>query len=118
MVVNSDEEESMDSTQGSTYGGSGSPFYHQRFNQGADNRNKDDHYKPIAIMGDIENYLSKKHIKANGTGVDEQSKQQQLFNYLRDPALSDYENSLLHRPYCGNPFIAPGELGSKAARRV
>jgi len=35
---------------------------------------------------------------------------------MRDPSLTDYENSLLHRPYCGNPFIAPGELGSKAAR--
>jgi hypothetical protein len=35
---------------------------------------------------------------------------------MRDPNLTDYENSLLHRPYCGNPFIAPGELGSKSAR--
>jgi len=35
---------------------------------------------------------------------------------MRDPHLTDYENSLLHRPYCGNPFIAPGELGSKSAR--
>ena len=75
---------------------------------------------PVAMMGDIENFLSKKYIKANGStvgaGVDEQTQQQLLLNYLRDPALSDYENGLLHRPYCGNPFIAPGELGSKAAR--
>jgi len=23
---------------------------------------------------------------------------------------------LLHRPYCGNPFIAPGNIGSKTRR--
>jgi hypothetical protein len=63
-------------------------------------------------MGDIELYLSKKH----GPKNEGEQNQQLLLNYMRDPNLTDYENSLLHRPYCGNPFIAPGELGSKTAR--
>ena len=27
-------------------------------------------------------------------------------------------NMLLHRPYCGNPFVAPGNIGSKTRRMV
>lgn len=53
-------------------------------------------------MGDIESYLKSK-FKTDGKG---------LF-YLRNPNLSDEENQLLMKPYCGNPFIAPGTLGSK-----
>lgn len=30
--------------------------------------------------------------------------------------MSDHENSELHRPYCGNPFIGPGTLGSKTQK--
>jgi len=37
--------------------------------------------------------------------------------YLRDPLLTDHDNALLRRPYCGNPFIAPGTLGSKTSRK-
>ena len=37
--------------------------------------------------------------------------------YLRDPKLDDNENLLLHKPYCGNPFIAPGTIGSKTRGR-
>ena len=37
--------------------------------------------------------------------------------YLRDPTKDDQQNMLLHRPYCGNPFVAPGTIGSKAQRR-
>lgn len=31
--------------------------------------------------------------------------------------LTDEENFLLMKPYCGNPFIAPGELGSKSQHK-
>lgn len=55
-------------------------------------------------MGDIEAYLRQK-FRLEG------SKAQ---FYLRDPYLSDEENFLLMKPYCGNPFIAPGTLGSKS----
>lgn len=51
-------------------------------------------------MGDIEGYWRKKEIKKP-----------------RDHRLSDHENSELHRPYCGNPFIGPGTLGSKAQKK-
>jgi hypothetical protein len=33
---------------------------------------------------------------------------------LRDPNLTDEENFLLMKPYCGNPFIAPGTIGAKS----
>ena len=54
-------------------------------------------------MGDIEAYLRQKY-RTEGSGCAAQ--------YLRNPALSDDENFMLMKPYCGNPFIAPGELGS------
>ena len=37
--------------------------------------------------------------------------------YLRDPKIDDHQNMLIHRPYCGNPFIAPGTIGSKAKKQ-
>jgi hypothetical protein len=37
---------------------------------------------------------------------------------LRNPALSDEENLQVHRVYCGNPFIAPGFIGSKTKRTL
>ena len=36
---------------------------------------------------------------------------------MRNPTLTDEENIALMRPYCGNPFIAPGELGSLSAHK-
>jgi len=33
---------------------------------------------------------------------------------LRDANLTDEENFLLMKPYCGNPFIAPGTIGAKS----
>jgi len=55
-------------------------------------------------MGDIENYLRQKFKQESSKGT----------FYLRDPKLSDEENLLLHRPYCGNPFVAPGTIGAKS----
>lgn len=37
---------------------------------------------------------------------------------MRDPKISDEENLLLHRVYCGNPFVAPGVIGSKTKRSI
>ena len=37
---------------------------------------------------------------------------------MRDSSISDEDNLLLHRVYCGNPFIAPGVIGSKTKRSV
>lgn len=37
--------------------------------------------------------------------------------YVRDPKVSDEENALLNRFYCGNPFIAPGTLGAKGRKK-
>ena len=54
-------------------------------------------------MGDIEAYLRQKYRQEGKS----------LF-YLRNPDLSDEENFLLMKPYCGNPFIAPGTIGSKS----
>lgn len=31
--------------------------------------------------------------------------------------MSDEENFLLNRPYCGNPFIAPGTIGAKSGQK-
>jgi len=50
-------------------------------------------------MGDIEGYRRKKSIQK-----------------IRDPKLTDQENFELHRLYLGNPFIAPGTLGSKSKK--
>ena len=63
----------------------------------------DQHNLPIAVMGDIEAYLRQKY-RTEGSGCTAQ--------YLRNPKLTDDENFALMKPYCGNPFIAPGELGS------
>jgi hypothetical protein len=47
------------------------------------------------------------------------SKQEvQVYYYMRDPKISDEENLLMHRVYCGNPFVAPGVIGSKTKRSI
>jgi hypothetical protein len=56
------------------------------------------------MMGDIEAYLRQKYRVEGGKSS----------FYLRDPLLTDEENFLLMKPYCGNPFVAPGTLGSKS----
>jgi len=72
----------------------------------------DEHNFPIARMGDIDSYLRQKYdIDANSTRGGAQGP---LAVYLRDPKLTDEENALLFRPYCGNPFIAPGTIGSRS----
>jgi hypothetical protein len=58
------------------------------------------------MMGDIEAYLRQKFRIEGGKPQ----------FYLRDPKLSDEENFLLMKPYCGNPFIAPGTIGSKSTQ--
>jgi len=59
-------------------------------------------------MGDIENYLRQKFRQESSKGT----------FLLRDPKLSDEENSLLLRPYSGNPFIAPGTIGCKSKHKT
>jgi hypothetical protein len=58
-------------------------------------------------MGDIESYLRMKFRQESSKGT----------FFLRDPKLTDEENALLHRPYCGNPFIAPGTIGAKSQHK-
>ncbi len=57
-------------------------------------------------MGDIDAYLRQK-FRCDNKGT----------YYLKDPKLTDDENYQLNRPYCGNPFIAPGTIGSRAKQR-
>jgi hypothetical protein len=58
-------------------------------------------------MGDIESYLRMKFRQESSKGT----------FFLRNPKLTDEENALLHRPYCGNPFIAPGTIGAKSQHK-
>ena len=79
------------------------------------------HSLPIQRMGDIESYLRQKYDleTSDGQPLDRnQTNHGGIFQmyYLRDPALEDSMNILLHRPYCGNPFVAPGTIGSKMRR--
>jgi len=72
-------------------------------------------------MGDIESFL---RMKYDFEQDDEQLNDGNELSHggilhiyhLRDPVLDDHQNMLLHRPYSGNPFIAPGTIGSKARR--
>ena len=72
-------------------------------------------------MGDIEGYLKQKFDLETESQISmhdrSQSNHAAPTYYLRDPMLSDEQNSLLHRPYCGNPFVAPGTIGSKTRRK-
>ena len=68
-------------------------------------------------MGDIELYLRAKHSKLNGNSNASSLKPNNLMLYTRDATLTDEENALLNRFYCGNPFIAPGTLGAKGSKR-
>lgn len=63
-----------------------------------------DHNLPTLVMGDIELYLRTKQQKIGSS---------KGLLYSRDPSNSDEENAALNRPYCGNPFVAPGTLGFK-----
>lgn len=70
-------------------------------------------------MGDIESYLRLKYDLETDDSQPLLDKSQgilQMYYFLRDPALEDSMNMLLHRPYCGNPFVAPGTIGSKTRR--
>ena len=71
-------------------------------------------------MGDIESYLKQKFDLETESQLSMHDRNQSSIApptyYLRDPTLSDEQNLLLHRPYCGNPFVAPGTIGSKTRR--
>ena len=69
-------------------------------------------------MGDIESYLKHKFDLETESQISlhDRSNIAPPTYYLRDPTLSDEQNLLLHRPYCGNPFVAPGTIGSKTRR--
>jgi hypothetical protein len=68
-------------------------------------------------MGDIESYLKHKFdLEAESQLDRNQSSIAPPTFYLRDPSITDEQNLLLHRPYTGNPFIAPGTIGSKTRR--
>ena len=75
-------------------------------------------------MGDIESYLRQKYDLETDDGqpmIDNRGQSSHggmvpVMYYLRNPNLDDMQNMLLHRPYCGNPFVAPGTIGSKTRR--
>ena len=90
---------------------------------------QDQHSLPIQRMGDIESYLRQKYdleyqedVASQYSNDGSQQPQansgilQMMLYYLRDPKIDDQQNMLLHRPYCGNPFVAPGTIGSKTRR--
>ena len=67
-------------------------------------------------MGDIESYLKHKFDLEAESQIDRNQSSIAPTFYLRDPTLTDEQNLLLHRPYTGNPFVAPGTIGSKTRR--
>jgi hypothetical protein len=72
------------------------------------------HNLPIPRMGDIDWYWRQRF---NFESQEKEEKQQFLV-YLRNPDLTDDENYQIHRVYCGNPFVAPGYIGSKTKRAL
>ena len=77
-----------------------------------------DHTIPICLMGDIELYLRAKQQKFFQYQANQGNKNANPYLlYVRDPQITDEENALLNRFYCGNPFIAPGTLGAKGRRK-
>jgi len=82
---------------------------------------QEDHNLPIQKMGDIESYLKHKFDLETNVQFSMHDRSQSTVApstyYLRDAMLSDEQNQLLHRPYCGNPFVAPGTVGSKTRRK-
>jgi hypothetical protein len=75
------------------------------------------HNLPISRMGDIDWYL-RQRFNVDSQETDQKATNPQIIFYLRNPGLSDEENLQLHRVYCGNPFIAPGSIGSKTKRTL
>lgn len=80
------------------------------------NRLLDQHNLPIPRMGDIDWYMRQRFNLVSQDAADKH--QAQISNYLRNPDVSDEDNYALHRVYCGNPFIAPGQIGSKTKRTL
>lgn len=75
------------------------------------------HNLPISRMGDIDWYL-RQRFNFDTPDTEESKQEVQVYYYMRDPTISDEDNLLLHRVYCGNPFVAPGVIGSKTKRSI